>query len=77
MIQKQLTGQIFEDAHPKIKIIEFQNLADFSSQPVSSVPIDEPLFDPLPPIIQFTDYEVRGKINIATPNQGKGLQAAK
>ncbi|CAD8206755.1 unnamed protein product [Paramecium octaurelia] len=57
LIQKQLSGQIFEDAHPKIKIIEFQNLADFSSQPVSSVPIDEPLFDPIPPIIQFTDYE--------------------
>jgi hydrocephalus-inducing protein len=35
----------------------FQNLADFSIYTVSQVPIDEPLFEPIPPIIQFTDYE--------------------
>jgi hypothetical protein len=41
----------------KPKIVQFLNIGDFSSYTESSVPIDEPLFEPLPSIIQFTDYE--------------------
>jgi hydrocephalus-inducing protein len=41
----------------KPKIVQFLNIADFSSYTESAVPIDEPLFEPLPSIIQFTDYE--------------------
>lgn len=33
------------------------NIADFSTYTDSAVSIDEPLFAPIPAIIQFTDYE--------------------
>lgn len=33
------------------------NIADFSIYKDSIVPIDEPIFEPIPPLIQFNDYE--------------------
>ena len=57
MIEKQISGNILEDFHQKPKIVQFLNLSDFSIYTDSKVPIDEPLFEPLPPLIQFTDFE--------------------
>ena len=53
------------------KIIQFQNLADFSIYTTSVVPVNEPLFEPIPPIIQFTDYEVHFKFWNEKPLQIK------
>ena len=41
----------------KPKIIQFFNIGDYSIHTESEVPIDEPLFESIPSIIQFTDYE--------------------
>jgi hydrocephalus-inducing protein len=57
LLQKQLSGNVLEDMKHKPKIVQFLNIGDFSSYTESSVPIDEPLFEPIPSIIQFTDYE--------------------
>jgi len=38
-------------------IKKFLNLADYSNYKETAVSIDEPLFEPIPPLIQFTDYE--------------------
>ena len=57
LIEYQRSGNILESSDWKPKIIQFLNLADYSSYPQSIVPVDEPLFQPLPPIIRFTDYE--------------------
>lgn len=46
-----------EELNHKPRIIQFLNLGDFSSYTSSAVSIDEPLFEPSPSIIQFTDYE--------------------
>ncbi len=46
-----------EELNHKPKIIQFLNMADFSSFTNSTVSIDEPLFEPSPSIVQFTDYE--------------------
>lgn len=46
-----------EELNHKPKIVQFLNLADFSSYTNSAVSIDEPLFEPSPSIVQFTDYE--------------------
>lgn len=57
LVKKQLTGNnILEDLHQKPRIVQFLNLADFSINTESYVSIDEPLFEPIPPLIQFTDY---------------------
>jgi hydrocephalus-inducing protein len=37
--------------------MEFLNLADYSINTESYVDIDEPLFEAIPPVISFTDYE--------------------
>ena len=46
-----------EELNHKPKIVQFLNIADFSSYTDSAVPMDEPLFEPIPSIIQFNDYE--------------------
>lgn len=46
-----------EEMFKKPKIIQYQNLSDYSSNTNSKVNIDEPLFEPLPGLIQFNDYE--------------------
>jgi hydrocephalus-inducing protein len=48
---------VLEDMNHKPKIVQFLNIGDFSAYTESSVPIDEPIFEPIPSIIQFTDYE--------------------
>lgn len=52
-----MTGNLIEDLHQKPKIVQFLNLADFSIYTDSKVGVDEPLFEPIPPLIQFTDFE--------------------
>ena len=57
LLQKQINGNILEDFYQKPKIVQFLNLGDFSIYTNSKVPVDEPLFEPIPPLIQFTDFE--------------------
>lgn len=45
------------------KIIEFLNTKDFTCQVTSILPIETPLFEPLPPVIMFSDYEA---LNVKT-----------
>ena len=45
-----------EDVSSKPKIVKFLNLSDYSIYTDTNVSVDEPLFEPIPPIIQFTDY---------------------
>jgi len=53
-----LTGTgFFDEAYQKPRIVEFLNLADYSINTESYVDIDEPLFEAIPPVISFTDYE--------------------
>ena len=40
-----------EDMNSKPKIIKFLNLSDYSIYTETSVHVDEPLFEPIPPII--------------------------
>ncbi len=37
--------------------MQFLNISDFSSYTDSAVSMDEPIFEPIPSIIQFNDYE--------------------
>lgn len=39
------------------KIVEFLNTKDFTSFGESRVPVSEPLFEAIPPVIRFSDYE--------------------
>jgi len=57
LLSKQISGNALEELNYKPKIVQFLNIADFSSYTDSAVSIDEPLFEPVPAIIQFTDYE--------------------
>lgn len=58
LVKKQLTGTgFFDEAYQKPRIVEFLNLADYSINTESYVDIDEPLFEAIPPVISFTDYE--------------------
>ena len=57
LIQDQLSGKSLIEQYLKPKIVQFLNIADFSIYPDSVVPIDEPLFQPSPVVIQFTNYE--------------------
>ena len=45
------------------KIIEFLNTKDFSCQVDSNLPINTPLFEAIPPVIMFSDYEA---LNVKT-----------
>ncbi len=42
---------------PLPEILEFVSLRETSTQPVSQVPVGEPLFQPLTPQVVFGDYE--------------------
>ena len=67
LIKKQLVGGVFNDEQQKPRIVEFLNLADYSINTESYVSIDEPLFEPIPSLIQFSDYEplqIREKVHI-------------
>ncbi|EGR28756.1 hypothetical protein IMG5_169530, partial [Ichthyophthirius multifiliis] len=57
LVQKLLSGNILEDFYKKPQIKKFLNLADYSIYTNTDIPIDEPLFEPIPHLIQFTDYE--------------------
>jgi hydrocephalus-inducing protein len=57
LIKRQMPGQTLDVVYTKPKITEFRNIGDFSINRESVVPIDEPLFDPIPSVIRFTDYE--------------------
>ena len=58
LVKKQLTGTgFFDEAYQKPRIVEFLNLADYSINTESYVDIDEPLFEAIPPVISFNDYE--------------------
>ena len=54
---KQLSGNVVEEIQHRPRIIKFNSLADYSGYTNSAVDINEPLFEPIPPVIQFTDYE--------------------
>ena len=57
MLSKQLSGNVLEQLNPRPKIVQFLNLGDFSSYTNCAVSMDEPIFEPSPSIVQFTDYE--------------------
>ena len=57
LLKKQASGNVLEELNQKPKIVQFLNIADLSSYTESAVSIDEPLFEPIPTTIQFTDYE--------------------
>ncbi len=52
-----MSGKNLVDKYSKPQIVQFLNINDFSAYPDSIVPIDEPLFQPMPVVIQFTGYE--------------------
>ena len=52
-----MTGDIIDNKQHKPKIIQFLNLADFSIYTDSRVPVDEPIFESIPSLITFTDYQ--------------------
>jgi hypothetical protein len=43
--------------HQKPEIVEFLNMADYTTQTTASVSIDEPLFQPFPMGMVFRDYK--------------------
>lgn len=58
LVKKQLTGNgFYDEAFQKPRIIQFLNIADYSINTESYVTIDEPLFEAIPPVICFSDYE--------------------
>jgi len=57
LIQNINSGNLIQEFHQKPKIIKFLNIADFSINTQTNIPIDEPLFEPFPPVIHFSDYE--------------------
>lgn len=57
MIEDQISGKSIFEQYPKPKIIQFLNIGDNSIYTESKVTVDEPLFQPEPHVIQFTNYE--------------------
>lgn len=57
LIKRQMPGQSVDVAYVKPRITEFLNIGDYSINRESCVPIEEPLFEPIPSVIRFTDYE--------------------
>jgi len=51
LVQKQLSGNIMEDVHSKPKITKFLNISDYSIYTDTVVNVEEPIFEPIPPII--------------------------
>lgn len=52
-----MSGKSIIEQFPKPKIIQFLNIGDNSTYTDSAVNVDEPLFQPEPHVIQFTNYE--------------------
>jgi hydrocephalus-inducing protein len=52
-----MNGNIVDDKSHKSKIVQFLNLGDFSIYTDSRVPVDEPLFESIPTMITFSDYQ--------------------
>lgn len=57
LIEDQLSGRSLSDIHRNPEIIQFLNIADCSNYPNTNVPLEEPLFQPEPTVIQFANYE--------------------
>jgi hydrocephalus-inducing protein len=57
LMKQQMPGQTVDPAYAKPRITQFLNIGDFSINRESCVPIEEPLFEPIPSVISFTDYE--------------------
>ena len=57
LIKDQESGRSIVDQFPKPKIIQHFNITDNSIYSDSQVDVDEPLFQPEPHVIQFTNYE--------------------
>jgi hydrocephalus-inducing protein len=57
LIKDQSSGKSIIEQFPKPKIIQFLNIGDNSIHTDSQVHVDEPLFAPIPHVIQFTNYE--------------------
>jgi hypothetical protein len=57
LIRDQESGRSIVDQFPKPKIIQHFNITDNSIYSDSQVDVDEPLFQPEPHVIQFTNYE--------------------
>jgi len=57
VIEDQVSGKSIFEQYPKPKIIEFLNIGDNSTYSESNVSVDEPIFQPEPHVIQFTNYE--------------------
>jgi hypothetical protein len=55
-ILKRAENSILEQ-HKNIKIIQFLNIADNSLHQNCAVDINQPIFQPEPKVILFTDYE--------------------
>lgn len=47
----QLAGTLHLDLYSKPKIKQFNNITDYSTYAESRVPVDEPLFESVPPVI--------------------------
>lgn len=52
-----MSGKSIFEQYPKPKIIQFLNIGDNSNYVESHVSVDEPIFQPNPHVIQFTNYE--------------------
>ena len=56
-----MSGKSIIEQYPKPKIIQFKNIQDSAMsmkvQSESQVSVDEPIFQPEPHVIQFTNYE--------------------
>jgi hydrocephalus-inducing protein len=66
LVAKLQSGDAPNVAGHKTEIIELLNMSDFTSQIECAVEVDKPIFQPLPPVIQFSSYNafesVRAKI---------------
>lgn len=57
VIEDQISGKSIFEQYPKPKIIQFLNIGDNSIYTDCQVNVDEPIFQPEPHVIQFTNYE--------------------
>ena len=57
LMKQQMPGQSVDPVYTQPRITQFLNIGDFSINRESCVPIEEPLFEPIPSVINFNDYE--------------------
>jgi len=57
LIQDLISGKTTRDDSTKPKIVQFLNISDYSNNIDSKVPLDEPLFNPEPPIVTFNNFQ--------------------